>query len=182
VSDFTISIPHYFDAVNAAGQLHSFAPRTDGADDGYGKRRDIGQWTIEVEATAPQLLDNFLHVFHLADPGIAKVETGLVTGAGISGARAGAWLVLFANDEMEISDGEVALTVDQDTQVLLTGLIPDTDYTWEFTGTRLRWSLHGGSGSSVRSSDQGTARLEVVGAVIFADGFESGDTTLWPVP
>ncbi len=30
LSALTLSIPHYFDAVNAAGQLDSFLPRTDG--------------------------------------------------------------------------------------------------------------------------------------------------------
>ena len=179
VDDFTISVPHYFDALNAAGDLHSFSPRTDGADDGYGKSPDIGQWTIEVEATAPRLLDNFLHVFNLVDPGVAKVETELVTGAGVSGARVGGWLVLFSNDESEITEGDVALTVDEDTSVLLTDLVSDTDYTWEFTGTRLRWTSNGGAGASVRSSDQGTARFELTGAIIFADGFESSDTSAW---
>jgi hypothetical protein len=179
VDDFTVSVPHYFDAVNAAGELHSFSPRTDGADDGYGKRRDIGQWTVEVEATAPRLLDNFLHVFHLVDPGVDKVETELVTGAGVSGARVGGWLVVFANDESEITDGEVALIIDQDTSVLLTDLVVDTDYTWAFTGSHLRWTSQGGNGTTVRSSDQGTARFELRGTNPFADDFDSGDTSAW---
>ena len=179
IDDFTISAPHYFDAVNSAGELHSFSPRTDGADDGYGKRRDIGQWTIEVEATTPRLLDNFLHLFHLVDPGQAKVETELVTGAGVSGVRAGAWIVLFSNDESEIMVGDVAVAIEEDTSVLLTGLVPDTDYTWNFNGSRLRWSTQGGAGATVRSSDQGTARLELAGAILFADDFESGDTSAW---
>ena len=71
------------------------------------------------------------------------------------------------------------MTIDEDTSVLLTDLIDDTDYTWEFTGTRLRWTTLGGSGASVRSSDQGTARFELTGAIIFADDFESGDTSAW---
>jgi len=181
VDDFTISIPHYFDAVNAAGQLHSFSPRTDGADDGYGKRRDIGQWTIEVEPTSPRLLDNFLHVFHLVDPGVTKIETELITGNGVSGSRAGNWLVLFSNDESEITEGEVALTINEDTSVLLTNLVEDTDYAWDFTGARLSWTSLGGTGASVRSSDQGTARIEIAGSIVFADGFESADTSAWGV-
>ncbi len=179
IDDFTISAPHDFDAVNAAGELHSFSPRTDGADDGYGKRRDIGQWTIEVETTTPQLLDNFLHLFHLVDPGQTRVETALVTGAGVSGVRAGEWIVLFANDESEIMVGDVAVAIEENTSVLLTGLVPDTDYTWNFNGSRLRWGTQGGAGATVRSSDQGTARLELAGAILFADDFESGDTSAW---
>jgi hypothetical protein len=46
-------------------------------------------------------------------------------------------------------------------------------------GSRLRWSTQGGAGATVRSSDQGTARLELAGAILFADDFESGDTSAW---
>jgi hypothetical protein len=179
VADFTISVPHYFDAVNAAGELHSFSPRTDGADDGYAKRRDIGQWTVEVEATEPRLLDNFLHVFHLVDPGVDKAETELLSGAGVSGARIGAWLVVFANDESQVTDGEVAVTIAEDTSVLLADLVEDTDYTWEFTGARLRWTASAGGGATARSSTQGTLRLELSASLVFADGFESADTSAW---
>jgi hypothetical protein len=55
------------------------------ADDGSGKRREIGRWTVEVEATTPEPLNGFLHVFHPVDPGTAKVETELVTGPGLGG-------------------------------------------------------------------------------------------------
>ncbi len=71
------------------------------------------------------------------------------------------------------------MTIDEDTSVLLTDLIGDTDYTWNYTGTRLHWTSLGGSGASVRSSDQGTARFELTGAILFADGFESADTSAW---
>jgi hypothetical protein len=176
VDDFVLSVPHYFDAVSAAGELHSFSPKTDRADDNYGKRKDIGQWTIEVEPTTPQLLDSFLHVFHLVDRGVAKVETELVTGADI-----GSWLVLFANDEGNLDGGEVDVTVVADTSVLLADLVPNTAYTWSYTGSHLSWSNLGGSGATVLSSDQGTVRLELSGSVLFADNFESGDTSRWDV-
>ena len=63
--------------------------------------------------------------------------------------------------------------------MLLTDLVADTDYTWEFTGTRRRWTSNGGGGASVLSSDQGPARFELAGGIIFADGFESSDTSAW---
>ena len=128
VDNFIISIAHYFDAENAAGELHSFSPHTDGQDDSYRKRADIGQWTVEVEATVPQTHDNFLHVFQLTDPDQPKVETQLVQGVGVSGATIDDWLVLFGNTTEAVTTASLTVPQTNGLTVLLMDLIPETDY------------------------------------------------------
>ena len=159
VDNLTISIPHYFDAQNAAGELHSFSPHTDRRDDNYETREDIGQWTVEVEATEPQLLDNFLHVFHLTDPGNQKVTTQLVEGAGVSGALIADWFVLFSNTPDDIASATVTLPHTNVTALLL-DLIPETDYYYEVSGQTFSISTDNNGGIRVRSSGQGTVMLD----------------------
>ena len=159
VDDFIVSIPHYFDAVNATGELHSFAPHTDSRDDGYRKRKDIGQWTVEVEATEPQLLDNFLHVFHLTDPGNEKATTQLVEGTGVSGALINDWFVLFSNTPDDVISATVTLSNTNVTALLL-DLIPETDYYYEVSGQTFSISTTNNGGIHVRSSDQGTVMID----------------------
>ena len=78
LSNLVISVPHYFDAVDALGNTQSFAPRTDGLDDLYRKRPNNGQYTLEVEATVPQQMDNFLNVITPKDSGQPKPNTVLL--------------------------------------------------------------------------------------------------------
>lgn len=111
---FTVSIPHYFDTADAHGQLYSFSPHTDGLDDSYTLRKDIGQYTIEIEATTPQLQDNFLNVITLADPAATTISAQLVEGDNTAGALVNnTHLALFA---------------------LLPQVITTTTYTVETTG------------------------------------------------
>ena len=159
VDNLVVSIPHYFDAENAAGELYSFAPHTDGEGDGYTKDESIGQWTVEVEATQPQLLDNFLHVFHLTDPGQPKVETQLVQGDGVSGAVIDEWLVLFANTNSEVLNASVVLSATQGLSVLWLDLAPESDYYYAVNGQTISLSSTDNGGVHVRSSDQGTALI-----------------------
>ncbi len=159
VDNLIVSIPHYFDAENAAGDLFSFAPHTDGEGDGYTKDESIGQWTVEVEATEPQLLDNFLHVFHLTDPGQPKVETHLVQGDGVSGARVDDWLVLFANTDTEVLNASVDVSSTPGLSVLWLDLAPESDYYYAVNGQTISLSSTNNGGILIQSSDQGTASI-----------------------
>ena len=157
VDNLIVSVPHYFDAENAAGQLYSFAPHTDGEGDGYTKDESIGQWTVEVEATQPQMLDNFLHVFHLTDPGQPRVDTQLIQGNGVSGAQIDDWLVVFANSTDEVLDASVVVSSTQGLSVLWLDLEPERDYFYTVSGQTLSLSSTDNGGALLRSSDQGTA-------------------------
>ena len=159
VDNLIVSIPHYFDAENAAGELYSFAPHTDGEGDGYTKDKSLGQWTVEVEATQPQLLDNFLHVFHLTDPGQPKVDTQLVQGDGVSGALIDKWLVVFANDTSEVLDASVVVSATQGLSVLWLDLVPESDYFFTVHGQTISVSSTDNGGLQLRSSEQGTVLL-----------------------
>jgi hypothetical protein len=159
VDNLIVSIPHYFDAENAAGELFSFAPHTDGEGDGYTKDESIGQWTVEVEATQPQNLDNFLHVFQLTDPGQPKVDTLLVQGRGVSGALIDEWLVLFANTSSAVLDASVVLSSTQGLSVLWLDLAPESDYYYAVNGQTISLSSTNNGGVHLQSSDQGTALI-----------------------
>jgi hypothetical protein len=166
VDNLIVSIPHYFDAQNAAGELFSFAPHTDGQDDSYRKREDIGQWTVEVEATQPQLLDNFMHVFYLTDPGNPKIATQLVEGTGVSGALVDDWFVLFSNTPAAVISASVTISDSQGVKVLLLDLVPETDYYYQVSGGTFSISTTDDGGIRVRSSDQGTAMIESLSELV----------------
>ncbi|MFZ6028749.1 MAG: hypothetical protein ACOYYS_13620 [Chloroflexota bacterium] len=159
IDHFTVSIPHDFDAENAAGTLYSFSPHTDAQDDVYRKRSDIGQWTVEVEASVPQKQDNFLHVFHLTDPGQPKVETQLVQGAGVSGAVVADWVLLFANTIEAITMTSVTVPQSGGLNVLFMDLLPESDYYYLAQDGTIALSIDDNGGSLVRSSTQGTALI-----------------------
>jgi hypothetical protein len=164
--NFLISVPHYFDAENAAGQLYSFAPHTDGQDDGYRKREDIGQWTIEVEATVPQRLDNFLNVFHLTDPGYPQAATQLVQGAGVSGAVIGDWFVLFSNTPTATLATSVTLPNWVGSKALILDLQPATDYYYRIDGDEFTISTSNHGGIHIRSTDQGTVLIDPLSELV----------------
>ncbi|HRF47602.1 MAG TPA: hypothetical protein PLC98_08265 [Anaerolineales bacterium] len=159
VDNLILSVPHYFDAENAAGQLYSFAPHTDGAADSYGKDESLGQWTIEVEAAQPQLLDNFLNVFHVTDPGQPRVATQLVQGAGVSGAVIGDWLVLFANAPGALTNASVTVPATAGLKILALDLAPNVDYSYTVGAQTVTLSTASAGGLRVRSSAQGTVLI-----------------------
>ena len=103
IDNMTISVPHYFDTVDANGRLQSFSPHTDFKDDNYHKRKNLGQWTLEIEATEPKLLDNFLNIISLKDPGKQKPISRLVESEQAYGAIIDKTLVIFAKDRIKLT-------------------------------------------------------------------------------
>jgi hypothetical protein len=72
-------VPHYFDVVDAAGTVQTFAPHTDKSNDAFAVKNTIfGQYTLEVEATVPQQMDNFLNIITPKDSGQPKPNTVLL--------------------------------------------------------------------------------------------------------
>ncbi len=176
VDAFAVSVSHYFDAENAAGEVHSFSPHSDAQDDAYQTRTDIGQWTVEVEAAIPQAHDNFLHVFHLTDPGQPKVATQLVQGDDMSGAIIGDWLVLFANRPEAITSTVITAPRTNGLAVLLLDLILETDYYYAVNGNTLHISTGDNGGVVVRSSDQGVALISAASGLTLRGA--SGDQSI----
>jgi len=150
ISNFTISIPHYFDTVDAIGRLHTFAPHTDGRDDGYRKRPDLGQWTVNVEATTPALLDNFLNVITLKDPGAPRPTVALAQAAEVAGAMIDHRAVVFARNPQPLSSFSIDFPT-APASALLFNLQPDTTYYYALAGTTLTVAgtdQGGGSGTT----------------------------------
>ncbi len=155
VDSLTLSVPHYFDAMDASGRLHSFSPHTDGRDDQYHKRTDFGQWTLEIEATAPSNLDNFLNVITLRDPGAAMPDPILVEGSNVAGVVIEGRLLLFAKEPGAIEELSVELPSPPPTSVLVFDLTPDQTYYVSVEGATLSISTSDNGGSSSTSSAMG---------------------------
>lgn len=155
VDHFTVSIPHYFDTVDAIGRLHTFAPHTDSRDDGYRKRRDLGQWTVNIEADGPALLDNFLNVIILKDPGQPKPVTALIGSAEAAGAVVGTRFVIFARERNPLASYSVDIPQAGVTNGLVFDLQPDTLYYHSFSAGTLTVSTTDVGGQSGTSSAMG---------------------------
>lgn len=126
---FTVSIPHYFDTEDAHGQLYSFSPHTDGIDDSYTRRPDIGQYTINIEATTPQLHDNFLNVITLADPAETYIAAQLIEGNNTAGALVNnSHLALFALLPQVITTTTYTVETSGPIQHLISDLAPNQFY------------------------------------------------------
>lgn len=139
LSHFSVSVPHYFDAEDASGRLHSFSPHTDSKHDGYSKRKDLGQYTINIEATEPRLLDQFLNVIAMRDPGAAMPIVSLQKDQ--MGAFSGAWidrsLVMFANSRELPDTIKISWSTGTATQVFIADLVPGGSYTIDITSGTL---------------------------------------------
>jgi hypothetical protein len=128
LDDLTISTPHYFDTQDVTGRVLSFAPHTDGRDDGYVFRSDLGQWTLEVEAAEPSQDDVFLNVLALKDPGIARPAVSLLESEGASGALVGNAFAVFANGVDPLSAVTVTVPGEGDVMGLIADLTPGGTY------------------------------------------------------
>ena len=126
VDHFTISIPHYFDTEDANGRLHSFSPQTDGvADSSYARRTDLGQYTINIEATQSQQHDNFLNVISLSDPGTPHITPELVETSNMAGAFVNdSHLALFAKEPVVLTTTTYTLDSPGSVQHLIADLRP----------------------------------------------------------
>ncbi len=155
LDDLTISTPHYFDVEDANGWLHSFSPHTDSKHDHYKKRRGLGQWTFNVYADRPALLDNFLNVITLEDPGVSRPEARLLEGTGVSGVLVGSRFVVFANGRERLAEVTVEFPDAGTFDGLFLDLEPETTYHWLVEGNAVRVSVAGLGGTSARTTSAG---------------------------
>lgn len=156
VDVLTVSVPHYFDAEDVTRRLHTFAPHTDGRDDGYRKRTDLGQYTLTIEATTPASLDNFLNVITLVDPPTPRPPATLVESADVAGVLLDARFVLFARDRQTLASLAVDLP---DTPGLVFNLEPDTTYYHHHDGTTLHVDDVDNGGAPSTSSPMGVLAI-----------------------
>ena len=159
VDNLTLSVPHYFDAVDASGRLHSFAPHTDSKNDGYKKRTDLGQWTLTIEASSQQQHHNFFNIISLKDPDAAKPSVQLVEGTGVSGALIDNTLAVFANEPQAIDETSISLPSPTIQQCFIFNLQPETDYYYQLSDSQLVLSSQDNGGVRVTSSAMGVVRL-----------------------
>lgn len=163
IENITLSVPHYFDTIDAHGRLHSFSPHTDFKDDQYRSRKDLGRWTLEIEATEPQLLDNFLNVISLKDPGEQKPKSKLIESEKTYGAIIEKTLVVFAKDKRELTRlklrGEGKIN-----QGILINLKPNSEYYLTYKETGLNWKINlaltGHEKNKVLSSSMGVINFK----------------------
>jgi hypothetical protein len=162
VDAFTVSVPHYFDAEDASGRLASFAPHTDSQDDGYRKRPDLGQYTLNIEASQAELLTHFLNVISLKDPDQPRPAVSLIEGSNAAGAVVAGRFVLFAKERSPMASLTISLPSSGALQGLVVDLVPETTYHYVLTsGTLELSSTDMGSSQSVTSSAMGTASLSL---------------------
>ncbi|MBW2455395.1 MAG: hypothetical protein JRI68_12825, partial [Deltaproteobacteria bacterium] len=162
VDAFTVSVPHYFDAEDATGRLATFAPHTDSRDDGYRKRPDLGQYTLEIETSQAELLTHFLNVIALKDPGQPRPTVTLVEANNVAGARVDDRCVLFAKEPTPVTDVTVTLPGSGNVQALVADLVPDTTYYYVLTAGTFELSTTDMGGSqSATSSAMGTVSLDL---------------------
>ncbi len=161
----TVSIPHYFDTVgvnpDGSEQLYTFAPHTDMKDDSYSKRKDLGQWTFEQEATTPQLLDNFLNVMSLKDPGTPNSDNRLFEGVGFSGVVVDDQFAIFANDKNNLTSVTATIPKDGNLNGLIFDLIPNTDYYYKIQDNSFSLVNTNNGGNVITSSSMGVAKVAI---------------------
>lgn len=108
-------------------------------------RRNVvpGAWRIEVSPAAPQLEDNFLHLFEIGDRGTTGKQTvELLQGVGITGAACTrsdepGIAALFSLHPSELDFAEVTLPSFPSHMVWIAGLIQDRHYNLELAGSNL---------------------------------------------
>jgi hypothetical protein len=160
INEIRVSVPHYFDTTDAKGRLHSFAPHTDYKDDNYQKRPDLGQWTMEVEATEPNLLDNFAHVIDLKDPSKASYSPKIFENKKTYAIVLEKETVLFSKEKSPLS--KISFNADIATkQTFVTNLIPETDYYLTLSNSADVFTLATSpeEGKLIRSSAMGMAKF-----------------------
>ncbi|MGK0235209.1 MAG: hypothetical protein ACI9EK_001741 [Psychroserpens sp.] len=162
IKEIRVTVPHYFDTVDAKGRLHSFSPHTDFKDDNYRKRPDLGQWTIEVQASKPRLLDNFAHVIALKDPNQSPPTSSVVENVNNYGLIIEDQLILFSKERATLKK----LTFTKNSKIrkiLATNLMPLLDYYLSYNRENNLYTLTSkpGKGERYKSSNMGIAIINV---------------------
>lgn len=163
MNNITISVPHYFDTTDASGRLHSFSPHTDFIDDNYHNRKELGRWTLEIEATKPMLLDNFLNILSLKDPGSPKPKTTLLESTNVYGAMINNTLVVFAKEPSDLSEFTLEGIANIENG-LIANLKANSKYYLKFIKKDTYWTLHitltKNEGQQIQSSAMGLLEFQ----------------------
>lgn len=101
-----------------------------------------GAWRIEVSPSIPAAEDFFLHVFEIGNTGATgKKRNELIDGVNFLGAAAEAGpFVLFSTSDTSSQGGEVSLPDLACESLIVSGLLPDTVYEFNFTGPNVSTS------------------------------------------
>jgi hypothetical protein len=161
IDNLTISVPHYFDSEDAYGNLYSFAPHTDGQDDGYRKRADYGQWTVDLSPIDSFELNNFLTVFALRNPAEPAAKVKLISGSNMQGALVGSRAAVFAKDKEELTQGQFSCPVVGSIDTLIMNLVPQTTYYFVSHGSYISLSTQNNGGASLQTSAMGVLHITV---------------------
>jgi len=163
VDHLTISVPHYFDTPDAKGNVHSFAPHTDCRHDAYRRTEELGRYTLDIEATEPRLLDNFLNVITPRDPGEPMPSVALVQGRNedATGVVIDGVLAVFANDRGNLAKFDMDLQDNIPHRAILVDLEPNTEYSYRVEADRLLVSTYAQQGTSAVSSTMGVLSIDL---------------------
>ncbi|MGB2823473.1 MAG: hypothetical protein WBF17_21005 [Phycisphaerae bacterium] len=159
VDHLTISVPHYFDTIDAKGRLHSFSPHTDHKHDIYRRSDDLGRYTLDVEASERHSLHNFLSVICARDPGAARPTTRLLQGEGFSGVLSDGRFAVFANDRQPLTTVDVTLPARGKLSGVIADLVPGSTLYHRLDGNRLRLSAKANGGRRAGASAMGVLKL-----------------------
>lgn len=161
LNNLIVSVPHYFDTEDAHGTVYSFSPHTDGRDDQYRKRKDIGQWTLEIRSTSPNTHDGFLNVISLKDPGVNRPSVTRIKGKNHSGAVIDNVFVIFQDRKGESDSFSLNLNGNGSANGYIFNCKPSTQYFYTMQGSTLSVSLDPTVGRPVMSSPMGVLSIHV---------------------
>jgi len=167
VGNFSVSVPHYFDTEDALGRLHSFVPHSDATGDTYKKRKELGQYTINIEASIPKKLDQFLNVLALRDPSVPMPSAQLLksveanaSGALLTDSVTGRTFVLFGNSRDTLSAFQVNVGPGAARGVIC-DLAPNALYSVEIDAGGLLQVAPNSAGGAIRTSSMGILSVQV---------------------
>ena len=165
VSNFTISVPHYFDTERPDGDLVSYAPHTDAKDDVYTKRFDYGQWTLEIEdprnVKSSQNLTNFLNVFTLGDNKEDDPVVTPVKGESVSGVIVGNRLVIFANKKEKVGELSFECPANGVFDALIMNLNLSTNYYITYNNATVTVSTSKTSTQHATTTNMGVLKINI---------------------
>lgn len=120
---------------------------------------ELGMWRIEVESTENREYDTFLNVLYPTDINEDNINCNLLSGSNMHGVLINdSYAVLFAKNESSILDEVIELPSNGDLNLLVTDLLPNTDYDVELNDNILLVNMAAGS---YRSSDAGSIWMTI---------------------
>jgi len=161
IDELDLRVLHYFDAVNAEGELFSFSPQSDGRVDRYEGQKELGRYNINVWSSNKTKNDFFLNVIRMDEKG-EDIQVALnYSNDKLAATITDDILVTFNKSESELTtDTSLSIPVDKYSKVLLTGLKPNSPYYIERTDKSISLSKTSNSGQEYYSSDMGVIYIQ----------------------